>query len=152
MNLVMGRSSVSSMVGDPPMSMFKPPWGSITAIDMQTGQHAWSMANDDTPQYLLEHPQLQGVDLPRTGRSTRAGLMVTKTLLFAGTGQGGAGAPEEGVLRAHDKQTGEIVAEIELPAHQTGGVITYLHDGDQYVVVVVSSRSVPGELIALKLP
>ncbi len=152
MRYVMGRSDASSTVGQPRIPMFKPPWGRITAIDMTTGQHVWSIANDDTPEYLLDHPQLEGVELPRTGRSTRAGLLATKTLLFAGTGQGGAGAPPEGVLRAHDKDTGEILAEIPLPAHQTGGVMTYLHEGDQYIAVVITGRDLPGEIVALKLP
>ncbi|MDH3732593.1 MAG: PQQ-binding-like beta-propeller repeat protein [Gemmatimonadota bacterium] len=152
MRYILGRPRATSRVGRPGFSMFKPPWGKITAIDMNTGEHLWWIANDDTPEYIANHAALEGVDVPRTGRSTRAGLLVTKTLLFAGTGQGGAGARPQGVLRAHDKDTGAIVAEIELPAHQTGGVMTYMHEGEQYVVVVVSGRDVPGELVALKLP
>ena len=152
MRYILGRPDASTLVGRPGFSMFKPPWGQITALDMTTGQKVWSIANDDTPEYIVDHPALEGVDVPRTGRATRAGLLVTKTLLFAGTGQGGGGARPEGVLRAHDKDTGEIIAEIELPAHQTGGPMTYMHEGEQYIVVAVSGRGVPGELVALKLP
>ena len=152
MDYIMGRSRASTRVGQPGFSMFKPPWGKITAIDMNTGEHLWWIANDDTPEYIANHPELEGVDVPRTGRATRAGLLVTKSLLFAGTGQEGGGARPEGVLRAHDKATGEILAEIALPAHQTGGVMTYEHEGEQYIAVVVSGRDVPGEIVALKLP
>jgi len=152
MAYIAGRSRASTYVGRPGIPMVKPPWGRITALDMTTGQKVWMIANDDTPQYVVDHPALEGVEIPRTGRPTRAGLLVTKTLLFAGTGQGGAGAPAEGVLRAHDKDTGEIIAEIELPAHQTGVPMTYEHEGVQYIVVAVAGRDVPGELVALKLP
>ncbi|MCB1644804.1 MAG: PQQ-binding-like beta-propeller repeat protein, partial [Pseudomonadales bacterium] len=80
-----------------------PPWGRITALDLKTGTIAWQIANADTPEKYRNHPLLQGVDLPRTGIQTRAGLLVTKSLLFAGEGWGGSP-----VLRAHDKLSGEI--------------------------------------------
>jgi len=149
---IQGRSAVSTLVGQPPIPMIKPPWGRITAIDMDTGRKRWTIANDDTPAYIANHPALEGIKLPRTGRPERAGLLVTRTLLFAGTGNGGGGAPAEGVLRAHDKDTGEILAEIPLPAHQTGVPMTYEHEGRQYIVVAVAGRDVPGELVALALP
>ena len=151
MTYIQGRSRTSTFVGRPGIPMVKPPWGRITALDMNTGQKLWMIANDDTPQYIVDHPALAGVDVPRTGRQTRAGLLVTKTLLFAGTGQGGSGAPAEGVFRAHDKDTGEIIAEIALPAHQTGVPMTYAHEGEQYILVVVAGRDVPGEIVALRL-
>ena len=56
------------------------------------------------------------------------------------------------MLRAHDKQTGEIVAEIELPGTQTGQPFTYEHDGKQYIALVVSERGSPSELVAYALP
>ncbi len=57
-----------------------------------------------------------------------------------------------GIFRAHDKDTGEIVAEIEIPSHQTGVPMTYMHEGKQYIVMAVAGRGVPGELVALALP
>jgi quinoprotein glucose dehydrogenase len=133
------------------LPLIKPPWGRITALDMSTGHKLWEIANDDTPAYVRDHLALEGVDLPRTGRPTRAGLLVTRTLLFAGTGGGGQGSGA-GVLRAHDKATGEILAEITLPAHQTGVPMTYELDGRQYIVVAVAGPGVPGELVALAVP
>ena len=134
------------------LPLVKPPWGRITALDMKTGQKAWTIANDDTPSFIAEHPALEGVSVPRTGRQTRAGLLATRTLLFAGTGGGTMSASRTGLLRAHDKATGEILAAIELPSHQTGVPMTYMHGGRQYIVVAVAGRGVPGELVALRLP
>ena len=134
------------------LPLIKPPWGRITALDMSTGQRVWEIANDDTPAYVRDHLALESVDLPRTGRPTRAGLLVTRTLLFAGTGGGGAGSGDEGVLRAHDKASGEILAELTLPSHQTGVPMTYELDGRQYIVVAIAGRGVPGELVALAVP
>ena len=61
--------------------MVKPPWGRITAIDLNTGEHLWMVPNGNTPKYVREHPALQGLEIPRTGQAGRAGAMTTKTLL-----------------------------------------------------------------------
>ncbi len=129
------------------LPLVKPPWGRITAIDMNSGDHLWWMANADTPKAVREHPALAGVKLPRTGVPTRSGLLLTKTLLIAG--EGWDGGP---MLRAHDKHTGKIVAEIKLPATQAGQPITYLHNGKQYIAMFVGDGKTPGELVALALP
>ncbi len=129
------------------LPLVKPPWGRITAIDLNTGDHVWMIANGDTPESVRNHPALEGVDVPRTGKATRAGLLVTSTLLFAGEGWGG-----DPVLRAHDKRTGEIIAELELPASQTGLPMTYMSAGKQYVVLSVGGRGQLAELVALALP
>jgi quinoprotein glucose dehydrogenase len=131
----------------------RPPFGRITAIDLTTGEHAWWIANGDTPDSYANNPALAGVLLPRTGKPTRAGIVVTKTLLFAGEGYGTVpdtrGAP---VFRAHDKMSGEIVAEIELPGTQASPPSTYMVNGRQYIVMTVSDGKSPAELIALALP
>ena len=112
------------------------------------------MPNGDTPDWVREHPALSGVELGRTGQRDRGGLLVTKTLLFAGEGSGlfaayGSGGPK---FRAHDKTTGEIRWEFELPANQSGTPMTGLVDGRQVIVVAVGAREFPGELVALALP
>jgi len=150
MRYIQGRSR--GVGGPQGLPLVKPPWGRITALDMKTGQRLWMIANDDTPSFVTEHPALQGLDVPRTGRPSRAGLLATRTLLFAGTGGGTMSADLTGLLRAHDKATGEILAEIELPSHQTGVPMTYMHDGRQFIVVAVGGRGSPGELVALALP
>jgi quinoprotein glucose dehydrogenase len=128
------------------LPLIKPPWGRITAIDMNTGEHVWMMANGDTPDDVKNNPALAGVDLPRTGKISRATLLVTKTLLFASEGWGG-----DPILRAHDKRTGKIVAEIELPGVVGAKPMTYMLDGKQYIVVSIG-RPGPAELVALALP
>jgi glucose dehydrogenase len=129
------------------LPLVKPPYGRITAIDMNSGDHAWMIANADTPEAIANNPALEGLDLPRTGNETRSGLLVTKTLLFSGEGVGGGPT-----LRAHDKATGEILAEIEMPGTQTGLPFTYMVDGKQYIAMVVSPRGRPSELVAYALP
>jgi quinoprotein glucose dehydrogenase len=129
------------------LPVVKPPYGRITAIDMNTGEHRWMVPNADTPERIAGHPALEGVELGRTGISTRALLLATPTLLFAG--EGWNGSP---VIRAHDKATGEILAEIEVPASATGLPMSYAVDGRQYVVFAVAGRDAPAELVALALP
>ncbi|MCZ6507428.1 MAG: pyrroloquinoline quinone-dependent dehydrogenase, partial [Acidobacteria bacterium] len=129
------------------LPIVKPPWGRITAIDLNTGEHAWMVPNGDTPDNIKNLSLLRGVDVPRTGKISRPMLMVTKTLLFSGEGL--SGGP---VFRAHDKATGETIAELELPATTTGLPITYMHEGRQYIVVAVGSRGYPAGLVALALP
>jgi quinoprotein glucose dehydrogenase len=135
------------------LPMAKPPWGRITAINMNTGEHAWMAANSDTPDWVKNHSKLKGLDLPRTGTPDRVGLLVTKSLLFAGEGAGLYSAEGGGgnKFRAHDKATGEILAEIELPANQAGIPMTYSVNGKQYIVIAIGARGFPGELVALSL-
>jgi len=127
------------------LPLLKPPYGEITAIDMNRGEILWQVPNGDTPDAVKNHPDLQGLEIPRTGKVTRPGLLATATLLFAGEGAGGAP-----VFRAHDKATGEILHEMELPGTQIGLPMTYEVDGRQYIVVSVAAA--PGqaaELVAL---
>ena len=132
------------------LQIVKPPYGRITAIDMNSGDHLWMIANADTPDQIANHPLLEGVDLPRTGVPTRSGILVTKTLLFQGERTGAAGASP--IFRAIDKQTGDIIAEIELPDNQTGLPFTYEHDGKQYLAMFIGGSGTPAELVALALP
>ncbi|MCG8415325.1 MAG: PQQ-binding-like beta-propeller repeat protein [Pseudomonadales bacterium] len=132
------------------LDIVKPPYGRITAIDMNSGDHLWMIANADTPDRVANHRLLEGVDVGRTGIPTRAGIFVTKTLLFVGEGTGGPGASP--IFRAVDKQTGEILAEIDLPNNQSGLPFTYEHDGKQYIAMFVGGGGQAAELVALALP
>jgi glucose dehydrogenase len=128
------------------LPLVKPPWGRITAIDMRTGEHAWMVPNGKTPDSVANHPALEGIELPVTGKPSRATLLVTKTLLFAGEGFGG-----DPVLRALDKATGETIAELQLPGAASGRPMTYMIEGRQFVVLAVG-REGPAELVAFALP
>jgi quinoprotein glucose dehydrogenase len=131
------------------LPIVKPPYGRITAIDLTTGDLAWQVANGDTPPPVRDHPLLKGVTVPPTGSRSRAGLLATKTLLFAGEGWGG-----QPMFRALDKATGATIWETTLPGVQTGPPMTYLHQGRQYVAFTVGDqeRGVAARLIAFALP
>ena len=142
------------------MPLVKPPWGRITAIDLDTGDHLWMTPLGGAPREVREHPDLQGLglDFSTMGQNARVGALITRTLLFMGEGGGvrggvasryGAGGP---TFRAYDKRTGAVVAEITLPANPTGGPMSYLVDGKQYIVVAAATLETPAELIALSLP
>jgi quinoprotein glucose dehydrogenase len=109
-------------------------------------------ANGDAPDWVKNHPALKGVTLPKTGRYEHAGILVTKTLIFAGEGSGlfatppGSGGP---MFRAYDKITGEVISEFKLPANQSGVPMTYMIKGRQYIVVAVGATGVPAEFVAL---
>jgi quinoprotein glucose dehydrogenase len=154
-NLRYNHARGNPAAGPQGLPLVKPPWGRITAIDLDTGEHLWMVANGETPPSVRDHPALAGLDIPPTGRAGRAGLMVTKTLVFAGEGPGMYAEPQESggnVFRALDKQTGETLAEIELPANQSSVPMSYEHRGKQYVLVAVGQRREPGRIVALALP
>jgi len=143
----------SSRIGPYDLPLVKPPYGRITAIDLNTGDHKWMMPNGDTPDWIKNIPALKGIDIPRTGLPDRVGMLVTKTLLFAGEGSGlyasdGGGGKK---FRSYEKTTGKIISEIELPANQCGVPMTYSINGKQYIVIAAGAAGHAGELVALSL-
>ena len=136
------------------LPLVKPPWGRITAIDLDDGEIVWQIPHGATPDNVRNHPALAGLTIPRTGRLGRIGTLVTKSLVIAG--EGGVFTTPSGergaMLRAYDKVSGAEVGEVYLPAPQTGSPMTYVLDGRQYLVVAVSGGGQSGELIALRLP
>ncbi|MEM6708753.1 MAG: PQQ-binding-like beta-propeller repeat protein [Pseudomonadota bacterium] len=129
------------------LQLFKPPYGTITAIDLNKGTIAWQIPNGDTPESVKNHPALKGVDLPVTGKRSHATVLTTKSLLFYGEGRRG-----DPLLHAVDKATGEEIARIDLPATTNTAPMTYRHNGRQYIIATVASVGKPGELVALALP
>ena len=150
-----GRAPQRTNSGPQGLPLVKPPWGRITAIDLNTGEHRWTAANGETPEYIRNHPALKGIDLSNGGKPSRSLLMVTKTLLFAPEGNNLWVTPAGGggnLLRILDKATGKMIHQIQLPAMATGVPMTYMADDRQFVVVAVGATGVPAELIALALP
>ena len=158
MEYVQGRGQRLTVQGLP---LLKPPWGRITAIDLNRGEIVWQIAHGESPDLVRNHPALQGLDIPRTGRTGGAGgssggigTLTTSTLVISGEGgtitmpSGERGA----MLRAYDKVTGQERGALPLPAAQTGSPMTYVLDGRQYLVVAVAARTHPGELMAFTLP
>src|SRR3984885_4019764 len=135
------------------MPIIKPPYGQISAIDMDKGEMLWQVAHGETPDNVRNHPALKGVDIPRTGRQGTIGTLVTKSLVIAGesgvftlpSGQKGA------MLRAYDKKTGKEMGAVNMPAGQTGSPMTYMLNGRQYLVLAIGGN-MPAELIAFALP
>jgi quinoprotein glucose dehydrogenase len=134
------------------LPLIKPPYGTITAIDMNKGELLWKIAHGETPDNIKNHPALKGLTIPRTGRTGRIGVLTTKTLLIAG--EGGFATYPEGrgaMLRAYDKATGAEVGAVFMPAPQTGSPMTYSVNGTQYIAVAVAGPGFPGELLVYKL-
>jgi quinoprotein glucose dehydrogenase len=146
-----GRGGAPTVQGLP---LIKPPYGSISAIDLNRGELLWKIPHGETPDNVRDHPALKGLTIPRTGRTGRIGTLVTSTLLIAGEGglfttpSGERGA----MLRAYDKATGRDAGTVFMPAPQTGSPMTYVLDGTQYIVLAIGGGSYSGELVAYKLP
>jgi quinoprotein glucose dehydrogenase len=126
-------------------SPFKPPYSRLVAIDLNKGDMLWSVANGDG---LRNHPAFKGLNVGPVGTPGRISAIVTKSLVFMGEGSDSGGK----MFRAFDKKTGKIVWEMELPAGVSNSPMTYMAGGKQYIVVGISGRGYPGELVALALP
>lgn len=147
-----GRPPIGLRVDGLPL--MKPPYGTITAIDMNRGEMLWQVPHGATPDEVRNHPALQGMDIPRTGQSTMVGTLVTRSLLIAGDGEFTTnGEGERGAyLRAYDKASGREVGALALPAPQSGSPMTYMLNGEQYLLLAVSGNGYSGEFLAFKLP
>lgn len=154
-NLRYTRGSRDLVEGPRGLPITKPPYGRITAINMNTGDHVWMVPNGEGPR---DHPALQGLNLPPLGQPSRDMPLLTKTLLFVSQGdplmvRTPPMRPKFGnKLRAYEKTSGKVVWEMELPAGSTGAIMTYVHAGKQYIVVPIGSRTHSAEFVALSLP
>jgi len=136
------------------MPLLRPPYGRITAINLDKGEIVWQIAHGETPDIIKNNPALADVKIPRTGSQGLVGTLATKTLVIAGEGaasttpSGARGA----MLRAYDKATGKDAGAVYMPAPQTGSPMTYMLNGQQYIVVAISAPNYSGELIVYRLP
>jgi len=135
------------------LPLVKPPWGRITALDLNKGTMVWQVAHGETLDVVTNHPMLKGVTIPRTGRIGPIGTLTTKTLVISGESgftstPNGRGAK----LYAYDKATGKEVASVLMPAPQTGSPMTYMLGGKQYLVLSISGAGFPAEIIAYTAP
>jgi quinoprotein glucose dehydrogenase len=136
------------------LSIVKPPYGTLSAINLDRGDLVWQVAHGDTPDVVRNHALLKGMDIPKTGQSGAVGLIVTKTLVIMGDPQVTTTPdhPRGAMLRAYDKATGKQVGAVYLPAPQSGSPMTYRVNGRQFIVVAVSGGAYSGEYIAFALP
>jgi quinoprotein glucose dehydrogenase len=141
---------LASIEGIPIM---KPPYGTITALDLSKGTLAWQIVHGETPDHIKNHRLLKGVTIPRTGQTGILGTLTTKTLVIcgdAGLFTDGTGR-KGGRLRAYDKITGEQKGAVFMDKAQTGATMTYMHNGKQYLVCAQGS-SYGADLVAYCLP
>ncbi|HWZ31016.1 MAG TPA: pyrroloquinoline quinone-dependent dehydrogenase [Bryobacteraceae bacterium] len=149
-----GEGSESGGLTIQGLPLGKPPYGQISAIDLNRGEILWQIAHGETPDQIRNHPALKGLSIPRTGRPGLIGTLATKTLVIAGEGgyfttpSGARGA----MLRAYDKVTGKEVGAVYMPAPQSGSPMTYMLNGKQYLVIAISGGNYSGELLAFRLP
>ena len=163
-NLAYTKGARRWIAGPQGLPLFKPPYGRITAINMNTGDHVWMVPNGDGPR---DNPAIAHLNLGQLGAPGRPTPLLTKTLLFIGeglTGQrpGGRIPPDMPVtiatnsggpmFRAYDKTNGDILWETELEAGTTSPPISYLYEGEQYLTVSIGDRNHSPEMIAFKLP
>ncbi|MEX2130006.1 MAG: PQQ-binding-like beta-propeller repeat protein, partial [Pseudohongiellaceae bacterium] len=163
-NLRYTKGTRRLVAGPQGLPLMKPPYGRITAIDMNTGEHVWMVPNGDGPR---DHPAIAHLNLGKLGVSGRPSPLLTKNLLFLGEGRTNlardgrmppdmpteiamnSGGP---MFRAYDKTNGDVIWEVELEAGTTGAPVSYLHEGRQFIVVAIGDRVHNPELVAFALP
>jgi quinoprotein glucose dehydrogenase len=159
----MGAPQYGAPAGPEGLQLFKPPYGRVTAIDLNTGEHLWMQASGEGPR---DHPALQGLDLPPLGWPRRTYVLLTESVLF--TAQEGIARykgtsprqnadeittqSHDATLRVLNPADGQLLAEVALPENATGTPITYMTDDKQYIVVPIGGASQPAGLVALRLP
>ncbi len=150
---------VSSLPGPQDLPLFKPPWGRITAIDLNSGEQRWVSAMGEGPR---DHPALADLNLPRLGWARRGFPLLTPTLLFIAqegkrnfqrTVRGDVESMklenDDAYLMVYDPATGEFLGNIELPGNANGSPMTYALDGRQIIIVAIGGGDQPAELVAL---
>ena len=129
------------------LPILKPPYSRITALDLNKGEFAWMVPLGTTPEQVARNPALKDMALPNTGGiGLHATLLVTKTLLIAGEGWGGAH-----VIRAYDKKTGAVVSELGIPGMMGSMPMTYMANGRQYIAFTVGTPTQAAEVVSLAL-
>jgi quinoprotein glucose dehydrogenase len=150
-----GEGRLSTIDG---LRVYKPMDNQLTALQMNTGRRVWSLPVGETPEQIRNHPLLAGVDIPNTGGAGSSIQMVVGDLLVQtrSLSDGGAQFLPDAPLQLHarDKRTGEIVGSVDLPAPGQYGMMSYMHEGKQYIVVQIGSirTDFPGSLVAFALP
>jgi quinoprotein glucose dehydrogenase len=103
---------------------------------MNTGDHLWWIPVGETPDRVLNHPDLQGMDIPNTGFGVEVAPMTVTSTLLIYAARGSDGTP---YVYAVDKATGEQLGKVEAPDNSSYGMMSYVHDGRQYVMLQTGS-------------
>jgi quinoprotein glucose dehydrogenase len=118
------------------LPLMKPPYSRITAIDLNTGETLWMIPIGETPDRIKNNPALAGVDVGNTGTGAQAPMLVTPSMLVY-AGEVSDGTPH---LFAIDKMTGNELARIPVSAASRYGMMSYMHEGEQYIVLQTGSK------------
>jgi glucose dehydrogenase len=118
------------------LPLWKPPYSRITAIDLNTGDHLWMIPVGETPDRIKNNPALAGIDVGNTGTGAMAPMMVTPSMLVYAS-ETSNGTP---TLFAVDKATGRQLAKVTVPATSRYGMMSFVHDGEQYIVLQTGSK------------
>ncbi len=151
------------LAGPRGLPLFKPPYGRVTAIDMNTGEHKWMVPNGVGP---VDNPAIAHLGIEKLGVPGRPSPLLTGSLLFLGEGltnqrPGGripidmpveiatnSGGP---MFRAYHKDSGDVLWETELEAGTSGAPVSYLANGKQFIVVAIGDREYTPELLGFAL-
>jgi quinoprotein glucose dehydrogenase len=148
-----GRGGAGFGVNVQGLPLVKPPYGSLSAINLDRGEITWQVPYGETPDNVRQNPALKGIDVGNTGLGGSVGLLVTKTLVVVGDNQiTSVTHPRGAMLRAYDKTTGKEVGAVLMPAPQSGSPMTYMWQGKQYIVIAISGGNYSGEYLAFALP
>ncbi|MCZ6695034.1 MAG: hypothetical protein O7A63_00705, partial [Acidobacteria bacterium] len=140
------------------LPVYKPLYQSLAAYDMNTGEKLWDIPIGETADRIRNHPLLAGLEIPNAGGTAFSIQMVVGDLLLQTTedlrGETEVNANGMPMLHARDKRTGQILASVEIPIPGEYGMMSYMHEGKQYILVQAGSarREQPGALVALTLP
>lgn len=138
------RGGANSVGGPQGLPLTKPPYGRITAINLNTGEHEWMVPHGEgIRQQIIDMGIL---DPGPVGGNSRTGPVLTKTLLFVAQSDG-----PRNLLRAFDKATGDIVHEIDLPLPPSGTPMTFMVNGKQYLSIAVGGGQ-SSQVVTLSLP
>jgi quinoprotein glucose dehydrogenase len=141
---VVGGSASFRPAGGGPLPLFKPPYGEVVAVNLNTGEIAWRSPVGDSPA-MRNHPALKGIALPdRLGVPGAPGAIVTNGgLVFIGGADTG--------LNAFDAKTGELVHRVDLGRRTSGTPMTYRSPSGRQVIVIATGAGRDATLVALAL-
>ena len=137
------------------LPIVKPPYGVLSAIDLDKGDLKWQVPYGETPDNIRLNPALKGMNIPNTGMNgyNGCGVLITKTLVIIGDTQvTSVTHPRGAMMRAYDKASGKEVGAVWMPAPVSGSPMTYMWQGKQYIVIAVSGGNYSGEYLAFALP
>jgi len=126
------------------LPIFKPPYRRLSAYYMDTGERIWWVPTGQVDDVIRNHPALQGVDTSNFGGGSNSIQLVAGDLLIAE--HDGVDGP---AIHAYNKLTGDKVGEVTLEGGGQYGMMTYIHNGTQYVSVQLQN---PARLQTLRLP